>query len=163
MKPQNYTPLPDDTQPGSLTVQRPHMPPPFTPPTLPLLTRPISVQTTPLLLPPADTQQGSQNVQRPHMHPLHDTTPPILYSPDHCYNTPCLCCLSCSYTCLAPRVYPLPARTSRRLRGGSPVGGHGDVFSGGSPWTVTGHLLDLPCFARFLLVHPLSTCYIYTR
>jgi len=28
--------------------------------------------------------------------------------------------------------------------GGSPVGGHGDVFSGGSPWTVTGHLHDLP-------------------
>ena len=40
------------------------------------------------------------------------------------------------------RVYPLPARTSRRL-GGSPVGGHGDVFSGGSPWTVTGPLFDL--------------------
>jgi hypothetical protein len=29
--------------------------------------------------------------------------------------------------------------------GGSPVGGHGDVFSGGSPWTVTGPLLDLSC------------------
>ena len=30
------------------------------------------------------------------------------------------------------------------LEGGSPVGGHGDVFSGGSPWTVTGPLPDLP-------------------
>ena len=29
------------------------------------------------------------------------------------------------------------------LEGGSPVGGHGDVFSGGSPWTVTGPLFDL--------------------
>ena len=29
------------------------------------------------------------------------------------------------------------------LEGGSPVGGHGDVFSGGSPWTVTGPLHDL--------------------
>jgi hypothetical protein len=27
--------------------------------------------------------------------------------------------------------------------GGSPVGGHGDVFSGGSPWTVTDPLFDL--------------------
>ena len=40
------------------------------------------------------------------------------------------------------RVYPLPARTSRRL-GGASVGGHGDVFSGGSPWTVTGPFFDL--------------------
>ena len=30
------------------------------------------------------------------------------------------------------------------LEGGSLVGGHGDVFSGGSPWTVTGPLFDLP-------------------
>ena len=45
-------------------------------------------------------------------------------------------------TCMfGSRVYPLPARTSRRL-GGSPVGGHGDVFSGGSSWTVTRPLLD---------------------
>ena len=34
------------------------------------------------------------------------------------------------------------ARTSRRL-GGPSVGGHGDVFSGGSPWTVTGPFFDL--------------------
>ena len=27
--------------------------------------------------------------------------------------------------------------------GGSPVGGHGDVFSGGSLWTVTGPLFNL--------------------
>ena len=29
------------------------------------------------------------------------------------------------------------------LEGGSPVGGHGDIFSGGSPWTVTCPLPDL--------------------
>ena len=43
--------------------------------------------------------------------------------------------------CLAPA-----STRCRRARhaawGGSPVGGHGDVFSGGSPWTVTGPLLD---------------------
>jgi hypothetical protein len=33
---------------------------------------------------------------------------------------------------------------------GSPVGGHGDVFSGGSPWTVTGPLLDLLVLLSFL-------------
>ena len=43
-----------------------------------------------------------------------------------------------------------PASTCcRRARhaawGGSPVGGHGDVFGGGSLWTVTGPLLDLSC------------------
>ena len=48
------------------------------------------------------------------------------------------------------RVYPLPARTSRCL-GGSPVGGHGDVFRGGSPWTVTGPLFDLPDLLGFIL------------
>ena len=36
------------------------------------------------------------------------------------------------------------SKTFVPLEGGSPVGGHGDVFSGGSPWTVTGHLPDLP-------------------
>ena len=30
------------------------------------------------------------------------------------------------------------------LEGGSSVDGHGDVFGGGLPWTVTGPLLDLP-------------------
>ena len=30
------------------------------------------------------------------------------------------------------------------LQGGPPVGGHGDVFGGGSPWTVTGPLFILP-------------------
>jgi hypothetical protein len=93
--------------------------------------------TTPVT--PEDTRQGSLNVQRPpsHPHPINDTTQPLLYSPDHYYNTLCICCLSCSCPCPAPRIYPLPARTSGRL-GGSPVGGHGDIFSGGSPWTVTG-------------------------
>ena len=47
------------------------------------------------------------------------------------------------------RLYVLaPASTRcRRARhatwGGSPVGGHFDVFSGGSLWTVTGKLFDL--------------------
>ena len=63
----------------------------------------------------------------------------------------------------SPRLPGVAGTHVTPLEGGSPVGGHGDVFSGGSPWTVTGHLPDLPCFARFLLVHPLSTCYIYTR
>ena len=44
--------------------------------------------------------------------------------------------------CLAPA-----STRCRRARhaawGGSPVGGHGDVFSGGSLWTVTGPLYDL--------------------
>jgi hypothetical protein len=41
-------------------------------------------------------------------------------------------------------TYPLPGRHARHtIRGGSLVGGHGDVFSGGSTWTVTGPLLDL--------------------
>ena len=44
-----------------------------------------------------------------------------------------------------------PASTRcRRARhaawGGSPVGGHGDVFTGGSPWTVTGPLFDSSSF-----------------
>ena len=34
--------------------------------------------------------------------------------------------------------------TGDALEGGSPVGGHGDVFGGGSSWTVTGPLFDLP-------------------
>jgi hypothetical protein len=50
----------------------------------------------------------------------------------------------------------LPASTRcRRARqaaqGGSLVGGHGVVFSGGSPWTVTGPLFDLPDLLVFLL------------
>ena len=44
--------------------------------------------------------------------------------------------------CLAPA-----STRCRRARhaawGGSTVGGHGDVFSGGSLWTVTGPLFDL--------------------
>jgi hypothetical protein len=35
------------------------------------------------------------------------------------------------------------------LEGGSLVGGHGDVFSGGSPWTVTGPLHDLHVLLGF--------------
>ena len=42
-----------------------------------------------------------------------------------------------------PRL-PVAGAHVTPLGGGSPVGGHGDVFSGGSPWTVTGPLLDLP-------------------
>jgi hypothetical protein len=52
-------------------------------------------------------------------HSFNDTTLPPLYRPGHRHNTLCICCLSCSFPCPpAPRVYPLPARTSRRLRGG---------------------------------------------
>ena len=55
--------------------------------------------------------------------------------------------------CLAPA-----STRCRRARhaawGGSLVGGHGDVFSGGSPWTVTGPLPDLPdLFSFFLFIH----------
>ena len=98
-------------------------------------------------------------MQRPHPHPFSATTLPLLYPFDYCYPTNCICCLSCSCPCQAPRVYPLPARTSRRLRGGSPVGGHGDVFSGGSPWTVTGPLFRMACFACFHLF----TCHAHVR
>ena len=69
-------------------------------------------------VPPDDTRQGSLNVQRPRLHPFNNTTLPLLHRPDHRHNTPCVYCLSCSCPCPAPRVYPLPARTSRRLRGG---------------------------------------------
>ena len=36
----------------------------------------------------------------------------------------------------SPRL-PVAGAHVTPLEGGSPVGGHGDVFSGGSPWTVT--------------------------
>ena len=82
--------------------------------------RPISVKTTPLPLPHDDTQQGSLNVQGPHPRPVrgNDATLTPLSRPDHRRNPLCICCLPCSCPCPAPRVYPLPARTSRRLRGG---------------------------------------------
>jgi hypothetical protein len=50
-----------------------------------------------------------------------------------------------SVVCLAlalawlPRL-PVAGAHVTPLEGGSPVGGHGDVFSGGSSWTVTGPL-----------------------
>ena len=44
--------------------------------------------------------------------------------------------------CLAP-VSTRCRRARHAAWGGSPVGDHGDVFSGGSPWTVTGPLFDL--------------------
>ena len=75
-------------------------------------------ETTPLPIPLHDTRQGSLNVYRPRLRPLKDTTLPLMSSPDHHRNTLCTCCLPCSCPCPAPRVYPLPARTSRRLRGG---------------------------------------------
>ena len=43
----------------------------------------------------------------------------------------------------SPRL-PVAGALVTPLEGGSSVGGHGDVFSGGSPWTVTGPLPDLP-------------------
>ena len=43
----------------------------------------------------------------------------------------------------SPRL-PVAGVYVTSLEGGSLVGGHGDVFGGGSPWTVTGPLLDLP-------------------
>ena len=54
------------------------------------------------------------------------------------------------------RVCLAPASTRcRRARhaawGGSPVGGHGDVFSGMSTWTVTGPLFSLHCSLLVLL------------
>ena len=106
------------------------------------------MKTTPLPLPPDDTQQGSLTIQRPHpmmgriLSTQHYSSCTVLtIATTHAVSE---CCLSCSCPCPAPRVYPLPARMSRRLRGGLPVGGHGDVFSGGSSWTVTGPLFDLP-------------------
>jgi hypothetical protein len=42
----------------------------------------------------------------------------------------------------SPRL-PVAGAHVTPLEGGSPVGGHGDVFSGGSPWTVTCPLHDL--------------------
>jgi hypothetical protein len=42
----------------------------------------------------------------------------------------------------SPRL-PVAGAHVTPLEGGSSVGGHGDVFSGGSPWTVTGPLPDL--------------------
>ena len=44
--------------------------------------------------------------------------------------------------CLAP-VSTRCRRARHAAWGGSPVGGHSDVFSGGSLWTVTGPLFDL--------------------
>ena len=41
-----------------------------------------------------------------------------------------------------PRL-PVACAHVTPLGGVSPVGGHGDVLSGGSPWTVTGPLFDL--------------------
>ena len=38
---------------------------------------------------------------------------------------------------------PVDSAHATPLQGGSLVDGHGDVFSGGSPWTVTGPLFDL--------------------
>ena len=52
-----------------------------------------------------------------------------------------------------PRL-PVAGAHVTPLEGGSPVGGHGDVFSGGSPWTVTGPLPDLPDLLVFLLFIP---------
>ena len=42
----------------------------------------------------------------------------------------------------SPRL-PVAGAHVTPLEGGSPVGGHGDVFSGGSLWTVTGPLFNL--------------------
>jgi hypothetical protein len=107
-------------------------------------------------------------VYRPRLRPFNDTTLQLLYCPDHHHNTLCICCLSCSCPCPAPRVYPLPARTSRRLRGGRQLAVTVTSFKrgGGSPWIVTGPLHDLHvllCFFLFLLVHSLGTCSICTR
>ena len=101
-------------------------------------------------MPPDDTRQGSLMVHRPRPHPFTDTTLPLLYRPNHCYNTPSICCLSCSPLPGSPRL-PVPGAHVTPLEGGSPVGGHGDDFSGGSTWTVTGPLLDLPDLLGFLL------------
>jgi hypothetical protein len=50
----------------------------------------------------------------------------------------------------SPRL-PVAGAHVTPLEGGSPVGGHGDVFGGRSPWTVTGPLLDLHVLPDFLL------------
>ena len=64
--------------------------------------------------------------------------------------------------CLAPA-----STCCRRARhaawGGSPVGGHGDVFSGGSTWTVTGPLFSLYCSSLVLFCALLITCYAHVR
>jgi hypothetical protein len=89
-------------------------------------------------------------VPRPQIPPFSPTTLPLLHPPAHRYHTPWIRSLSCRCPCPAPRDYPLPARTSRRPRGGSLLGGHGDVSAGGSSWTVTGPLscFDLPAHTR---------------
>ena len=99
-------------------------------------------ETTPLPIPLHDTRQGFLNVQRSRPHRFSNAALPPLSRLDHRRNPLCICCLPCSCPCPAPRVYVGAHVTPPE--GGSPVGGHGDVFIGGSPWTVTGHLLDLP-------------------
>ena len=55
--------------------------------------------------------------------------------------------------CLDPASESTRCRRARHAAlGGSPVGGHSDVFSGGSLWTVTGRpLFDLYCPLLVLL------------
>jgi hypothetical protein len=50
----------------------------------------------------------------------------------------------------SPRL-PVASAHVTPLRRGSQVGGHGDVFSGGLQWTVTGPLFDLPDLLVILL------------
>ena len=103
------TPVPDDTRQGILSMTLYYISTTTT-------TVPATGGTIPI--PPDDTQQGSLNVQKSRPHRFNDAVLPLLSSPDNHHNTLCTCCLPCPCPCPAPRVYPLPARTSRRLRGG---------------------------------------------
>ena len=58
------------------------------------------------------------------------------------------------FVCLAP-VSTRCLRARHTAWGGSPVGGHSDIFSRGSLWTVTGplfHVLDLLVFSCSLVM-----------
>ena len=92
-------------------------------------------------------------MQRPHPHPFNNTTLPLLYSPDPYRRLQHILHLL-SFLLLplpgSPRL-PVAGAHVTPLEGRSPVGGHCDVFSGRSPWTVTGPLLDLHVLLDFFL------------
>jgi hypothetical protein len=86
---------------------------------------------------------GSRLMNVDHPQPFTAMMLPLLYHPDYCYNTHCICCLSCSCPCQAPRVYPLPARTPRRLGGGRRLAVTVTSLAGGHRGPRLAHCFDL--------------------